>query len=919
MDRSKSLAACLVLSLLLAAFVFGLSAVPAAAQSRWGTAMPIEFDNAGDAFGPRVAVDGSGRVFAAWAQSDGVRSNAWASRFVPGSGWEAPTTIEFDLFGAGAPDVAADSNGNALAVWEQYDGTRTNIWANRYLPGVGWAFAERIESDDAGFAYRSQVAMDGSGNAFAAWEYHDGVRWRAVVNRFALATGGWGTPVPVDPGTGGGVLDHALAVAPNGDAVVVVSQCCGPADIWANVYSGGVWLGPALIETDNAGDAISPSVAMDASGNAVAVWRQWDGSYRSVMANRFVSGVGWGLARAVETNPGDVGGTPQVALDGAGDAVAVWEQSDGIRSDIWANRLAGAAWGTPVRLESESTDAASPDVAVHPAGDALAVWSQSDGLRANIWASRFRPASGWQAAERIETDNAGGAMQPVVAMDAAGNGMAAWSHYDGTRFNIWANRFTVDAVAPMLDVRSPVDGTLTRVRSVTVEGATEPGATVTINGSAVPVFVDGTFSQIYAGLADGTHAWVVVSTDAEGNANAETRTVTVDTTPPTLVFSAPVDGQTLNRPTFLVAGQTEEGARLVVFGLVIDLVAGGSFSFWMTLPEGQSNVWSTATDPAGNVLTVGWSVTIDTTAPFLALTSPTPGLTNNPSVRVSGDTDPGTTVLVNGTSVPVDPTGRFSLTATLPDGDHFFDVNAFDAAMNFAYQSVMITVDTAAPALALTAPSDGATTTTPVVTVSGTTEPDVRLVVNGVVASVAPDGSFAFELALREGANTILATATDPAGNAATASVTVTYTNPVPGLQQQLQALQAQLATMDQRIQDLEADLAAANQALQDLQADLDAMGQTLAVLRADLDAATAALNALQADLDTANQALQDARDSLAAANARLDSLQTNLLVGLVAVVVILGALQFGLARMAGRKGGGEREPSKRDEESEEE
>jgi hypothetical protein len=28
--------------------------------------------------------------------------------------------------------VAADAAGNAVAVWRQYDGTRYNIWANRF-------------------------------------------------------------------------------------------------------------------------------------------------------------------------------------------------------------------------------------------------------------------------------------------------------------------------------------------------------------------------------------------------------------------------------------------------------------------------------------------------------------------------------------------------------------------------------------------------------------------------------------------------------------------------------------------------------------------------------------------------------------------------------------------------------------------
>jgi hypothetical protein len=47
----------------------------------------------------------------------------------------------------------------------------------------------------------------------------------------------------------------------------------------------------------------------------------------------------------------------------------------------------------------------------------------------------------WQAAELIETDNAGGAYNPQVAFDSNGNAIAVWRQTDDTRYNIMANRF----------------------------------------------------------------------------------------------------------------------------------------------------------------------------------------------------------------------------------------------------------------------------------------------------------------------------------------------------------------------------------------------------------------------------------------------------------------------------------------------
>jgi len=577
MYRSKSLAWCLGWSFVLTAFAAGFLAGPAAAQSQWGIAGPIETSSTGDAFFPSVATDGLGNAFAVWSQFDGTRTNAWAARFVPGFGWESPETIERETFGTGLADVAADASGNAMAVWEQYDATLSNIWANRYVAGVGWGTAAPIEFGSAGNAYNPEVAVDASGRVMAAWQYNDGTRWRAYA---ALYAGAWGPPVAVDPGTGGGVLDHALAMDPNGNAVVAVSQCCGPANIHANYYSAsaGSWSGPWLLETDNTGDALDTAAAMDAAGNAIVIWRQWDGTNRQAMANRYTAGIGWGSAQAIEANPGDVSGSLSVGMDAAGRAVAVWAQWDGTRDNLWANRFDGTNWGTSALIEMAPGTASFPGLAVNAAGEALVVWAQFEGgVRWDIWAARFRPATGWRVPERIETNNIGSALLPAVAIEADGSGVAAWRHFDGAVWSIWANRFTADTVPPSLQLFSPVDGLLTNAPSVTVAGSTEPGAILTINGSAVTVLGDGTFSAAFTSLADGPYTWVVVATDADGNAKSEARTVTVDTTPPNLVFTSPMDGQTLNIRTFLVSGQTEIGAEVVVNGLVVELVAGGSF------------------------------------------------------------------------------------------------------------------------------------------------------------------------------------------------------------------------------------------------------------------------------------------------------------------------------------------------------
>jgi hypothetical protein len=47
----------------------------------------------------------------------------------------------------------------------------------------------------------------------------------------------------------------------------------------------------------------------------------------------------------------------------------------------------------------------------------------------------------WGSPVLIETDNAGDARYPQIAVDSSGNALAVWAQSDGTRFNIWANRY----------------------------------------------------------------------------------------------------------------------------------------------------------------------------------------------------------------------------------------------------------------------------------------------------------------------------------------------------------------------------------------------------------------------------------------------------------------------------------------------
>jgi len=464
--RSKSLVYAITVVTILGVLPSMFSA-EAASSKGWGTAQLIETDSSGDAYYPQVSVDRSGNAIAVWCQWDGVRDNIWSNRYVVGTGWGAAQLIETNDSGdASGPQVSVDSSGNAIAVWQQKDGARVSIWSNRYVVGTGWGTAELIETNDSGDAGGPQVSADGSGNAIAVWrlgvDRYDNYGNRFTTNRcdiwsnrYVVGTG-WGTAQLIETNDIGFAQQPDVAVDGLGNAIAVWHQSSPQnSDIWSNRYLVGTGWGTAeLIETNDSEDASNPQVSADSSGNATVVWAQHDGNHYRIWSNRFVVGVGWGNAERIETNDlGEDATGPQVSVDSSGNAIVVWykdrDTTSMVNEDIWSNRYAvGLGWGTAELIETDDSGRACyPRVSTDVAGNAIAVWCQYDGSRFNILANRYAIGTGWGTAELIETSYSG-AYYPQVSMDISGDAIAVWHQEAGDNNDIWSNRYILQDHAP---------------------------------------------------------------------------------------------------------------------------------------------------------------------------------------------------------------------------------------------------------------------------------------------------------------------------------------------------------------------------------------------------------------------------------------------------------------------------------------
>jgi hypothetical protein len=293
-------------------------------------------------------------------------------------------------------------------------------------------------------ASAGRVVVNAKGDALATWSTPQlGVGW----NRYSIP-GGWGIwgQVPTDPGS----PRLALGASGKGMAVWTAKRLgAGATSIDAGQYA----VGPGFVRLDTLMTGFllgTPRVAMDPADDAFVVWEDNVTTTSStVYAARFAPLTGWSLAQ-MPTPFGRGAHRPQIACDANGNAFAVWEETDGNRVTFWSARYtAGSGWGPPTQISTAEVFVLFPpnvpsenvQVAVDPDGNALAIWSQDDGARLNIWSNRYVVGLGWRGALQLQSSELGDATAVRIGFDASGNALAVWQKSDGSRTNIWANRF----------------------------------------------------------------------------------------------------------------------------------------------------------------------------------------------------------------------------------------------------------------------------------------------------------------------------------------------------------------------------------------------------------------------------------------------------------------------------------------------
>lgn len=364
-------------------------------SSGWGDTALLETGE-GLARSPQIAQDATGNAIAVWYQaekgSNGPNTGIYSNRYTVDSGWGEAVLLETDDGLAYNPQISLDATGNAIAVWTvQNDGGMTaNIYSNRYTIGSGWDDAALLETGEE-WADFPQITLNASGIAIAVWYQNDGAAYR-IYSKHYTVNSGWGAAILLDTGDGNAVFPQ-VALNSTGNAIAVWEQSDGiTSNIYSNRYTVGSGWGAAILLETGDGNANFPQIALNAKGNAIAVWHQENDTAFNIYSNRYAVDSGWSEAVLLATNVA-FGYNPQIAIDATGNAITVWGQNDGTAFNIYSNRYTvNGGWDETALLETGDGSAYFPQIALDSMGTAIAVWEQRNKIspfNIHIYSIRF--------------------------------------------------------------------------------------------------------------------------------------------------------------------------------------------------------------------------------------------------------------------------------------------------------------------------------------------------------------------------------------------------------------------------------------------------------------------------------------------------------------------------------------------------
>ena len=330
-------------------------------------------------FGPSIASDGMGNWIAAWSVFEDILYSRSTDN---GNSWTASINVVGGTFpndGADfSPRIFTDRDGTWLLVWESGDTLNNAIGDDQDVlvvrsvdAGANWSTVAALNgtastdsNNDSNMDSSPSLSVDRDGNWIAIWQsdsnvngalgtdtdiltaysIDDGVTWSApfsINTSGAYDTGDESGPVLAYAGAGNWLAFWSSG----GDATQATG---GDSDLFvASVSMPLLWSAPAVLNSNHANDSNRdgfPQVASDGQGNLVVVWQSRENlnGNAGTDIDMFVShsadgGATWSPVSLLNSNGNtDVGDdrNPRLVMNESGLCVAIWDSPENLGGNV---------------------------------------------------------------------------------------------------------------------------------------------------------------------------------------------------------------------------------------------------------------------------------------------------------------------------------------------------------------------------------------------------------------------------------------------------------------------------------------------------------------------------------------------------------------------------------------------------------
>lgn len=531
------------------------------ATLNWTT--PIEISTPGEeSSNPQIVIDQAGNITAAWNVDYTNYKGAVAVTKPLASNWTLPINISPANENALMLCLKGNSNGDAIAIWSSCltIGTATKRFNESWQP------AETIPSH--GKIFNVQSVIDQAGNETAIWIKRSLFGFSSVVQSATKPAGGsWqDTPYTISPPLL--TVDNLHLVVDQVGNATAIWEAGGDVLITAIFMSqksfGGTWDGPFML-TSLDPVAFQPQIAVDPLGNVTAIWSE--GRCHMKLRSIYKPFEGsWEEPQTVFAIEHKKIFNPQLAVDGNGNATAVWQVQDNCFNSIIQSSFKPfqESWQAIPDQLSTGLCAMFSQVAVNAKGDATVVWQLNDNNPSVIQASSKPFGENWQTTPDTLSSSFS-CTAPQVIMNPLGNALAIWQAQNGSDVFIQASEQLIPLA---VDFVSPNFGSTLGETEVTITGTGFTSVTAVSFGSipatSFTINSDTSITTIAPSQAAGTVDVTVanaIETSTLNPADAYTYIA-----PPTVIYVSPDNGPTTGGVETSIQGTSFTTAISVYFG-----------------------------------------------------------------------------------------------------------------------------------------------------------------------------------------------------------------------------------------------------------------------------------------------------------------------------------------------------------------